>query len=102
MNPDVLRENLQMVLRDKRNIHLVPREARLPPAPAHIRQSRVPVGSECQAHTRVVGAQPILGHSLSSITLDVFTHLMQDAQRKTADAVFSRPAVPAVAPEKVN
>ena len=33
-----------------------------------------------------------LGHSSSRITMDTYVHLMKDAQKLTAEAVFSRPA----------
>ena len=45
MNPDLLRENLQKLRRDKLNIHLVPREERLPPHPAVSCPSRLRVSS---------------------------------------------------------
>jgi integrase len=44
--------------------------------------------------------QAWLGHSSSRITLDTYTHLLQDEQKKAAQDVFSRK--PAVAPEQMN
>jgi integrase len=46
--------------------------------------------------------QAWLGHSSAKVTLDVYTHLMQDAQKRTAETVFARPAVPPKAPERQN
>ena len=45
-------------------------------------------------------AQEWLGHSSSRITMDTYVHLMKDAQKQTAQAVFTRPA--AVPPEQQN
>ena len=40
-------------------------------------------------------SQEWLGHSSSRITMDTYVHLMKDAQKQTAKAVFKRPrAVP--------
>ena len=36
-------------------------------------------------------AQEWLGHSSSRITMDTYVHLMKDAQKLTAQAVFARP-----------
>ena len=43
--------------------------------------------------------QAWLGHRSARVTMDVYTHLMQDAQKKTAEAVFTRRAVPTLVPE---
>jgi integrase len=96
-NPDQLREALQKVLREKLNIRMGPREDGL-----HL--LRHTSGSLVYRQTHSVkDTQEWLGHTSSKVTMDVYTHLMQDAQRKTADAVFTRPAaVPAVAPEYKN
>ena len=45
-------------------------------------------------------AQEWLGHSSSRITMDTYVHLSKDAQKLTAQAVFTRP--PAVPPEQQN
>jgi integrase len=97
-NPDALRETLQSVLRDKLKIVLGPREDGL-----HL--LRHTSGSLVFAKTgNVKETQAWLGHSSSRITLDTYTHLMEQSQKTTADQVFARPEVPAPprAPELQN
>ena len=85
-NPDNLREGLQTVLRDTMKIHLGPREDGL-----HL--LRHTSGSLVFRSTgSVKEAQAWLGHSSSRITMDTYVHLMKDAQKQTAHAVFTRPA----------
>jgi|SRR5579864_149062 len=94
-NPDQLRETLQKVLRSL-EIKLRPREDGL-----HL--LRHTSGSLVYRQTHSIkDTQAWLGHSSTRVTLDVYTHLMQDAQKKTAEEVFSRPALPTVAPERQN
>jgi integrase len=96
MNPDQLRENLQKVLRDKLQIHLGPREDGL-----HL--LRHTSGSLVFNTTgNIKEAQQWLGHSSSRITLDTYVHSVRESQTCVAESVFSRPAVPAVAPEQQN
>lgn len=45
-------------------------------------------------------AQEWLGHSSSRITMDTYVHLMKDAQKLTAQAVFTRPVT--VPPSQQN
>jgi integrase len=95
-NPDQLREALQGALRKKLGIHLGPREDGL-----HL--LRHTSGSLVYRQTHSIkDTQAWLGHSSTRVTMDVYTHLMQDAQKKTAETVFTRPAVPATAPERQN
>ena len=42
-------------------------------------------------------AQVWLGHSSARITMDTYVHLMKESQKTTAEMVFARPAIPAVA-----
>lgn len=94
-NPDQLREALQKALKNL-EIKLRPREDGL-----HL--LRHTSGSLVYRQTNSIkDTQDWLGHSSARVTLDVYTHLMQDAQKKTADAVFSRPAMPSAAPERQN
>lgn len=94
-NPDQLREALQRVLTNLK-IKLRPREDGL-----HL--LRHTSGSLVYRQTNSIkDTQDWLGHSSARVTLDVYTHLMQDTQKKTADTVFARPAVPTVAPERQN
>lgn len=96
MNPDVLRENLQKVLRDKLHIHLEPRADGL-----HL--LRHTSGSLVFNTTgNVKEAQAWLGHSSARVTLDTYLHRVKESQVTVADSVFARPAVPAVAPEQQN
>lgn len=95
-NPDMLRDNLQTVLRDKMNIHLGPREDGL-----HL--LRHTSGSLVYRSTASVKmTQAWLGYSSSRVTMDTYTHLMGESQQTAVDAVFSRPAVEAVARKGQN
>lgn len=92
-NPDLLRETLQSVLRDKLKITLGPREDGL-----HL--LRHTSGSLVFQQTgSVKQAQAWLGHSSSRITMDTYVHLMKESQQGTAELVFARPEIPAV-PQK--
>ena len=92
-NPDLLRETLQSVLRDKLKITLGPREDGL-----HL--LRHTSGSLVFQQTgSVKEAQAWLGHSSSRITMDTYVHLMKESQQGTAELVFARPEIPAV-PQK--
>jgi len=53
----------------------------------------------CPTTGNVKEAQAWLGHSSSRITMDTYVHLMQESQQGTAELVFARPAIPAVAPK---
>src|SRR5215469_7260556 len=86
MNPDLLRENLQKLLRDKLNIHLVPREERLPPHPAVSCPSRLRVSS---THKSGWGTA-----YRGSPSMSIHTKCRTRSERQQ-DAVFSRPALPA-------
>ena len=87
LNPDQLREALQTALRS---------------LGINFEQSRAD-GLHLLRHTsgslvyrrtaNVKLAQEWLGHSSSRITMDVYVHSMKDAQKQTAEAVFSR-AIP--------
>ena len=84
-HPDILRKGLQCVLRGKLGLHLGPREDGL-----HL--LRHTSGSLVFARTgNIKETQSWLGHSSSRVTLDIYTHLMQQSQQATAEAVFSRP-----------
>ena len=92
-NPDQLRETLQSVLRDKMKIRLGEREDGL-----HL--LRHTSGSLVFQRTgSVKEAQQWLGHSSARITMDTYVHLVQESQKTTAEMVFARPAIPAVAQE---
>ena len=94
MNPDQLREMLQSALR---KIGIEFDQARAD----GMHLLRHTSGSLIYRRTANVKiAQEWLGHSSSRITLDTYTHLMQDEQQQAADAVFSRR--PAAAPEQIN
>jgi integrase len=95
-NPDQLRETLQSVLRDKIKISLGAGEDGL-----HL--LRHTSGSLVFQRTgSVKEAQAWLGHSSARITMDTYVHLMKESQKSTADMVFTRPAVPAVAQGQEN
>lgn len=95
-NPDALRETLQSVLRDRMKIALGPREDGL-----HL--LRHTSGSLVfQTTGSVKEAQAWLGHSSARITMDTYVHLMKESQKTTADQVFARPAIPAVAQGQQN
>ena len=81
-NPDQLREALQRVVTNL-EIKLRPREDGL-----HL--LRHTSGSLVYRQTNSIkDTQDWLGHGSARVTLDVYTHLMQDAQKKTADTVFA-------------
>jgi integrase len=96
-NPDQLRETLQKVLKSL-GIKLRPREDGL-----HLLRHTSGSLVYRQMHS-IKDTQAWLGHSSSRVTLDVYTHLMADAaQKRTAEAVFARPTVPASdKPEREN
>jgi integrase len=84
-NPDDLRTTLQTVLRDKLKLNLGPRADGL-----HL--LRHTSGSLVYQETKSVKhTQEWLGHSSARVTMDVYTHLMKDAQTETAKTVFQRP-----------
>jgi integrase len=89
MNPDTLRAVLQTAL-EKLGIKV--RAARAD----GMHLLRHTSGSLVYRRTADVKlAQEWLGHSSSRITMDTYVHLMKDAQKLTAQAVFARPvAVP--------
>jgi integrase len=89
MNPDTLREVLQTALKKLEIKFDQPRADGM-----HL--LRHTSGSLVYRHTADVKlAQEWLGHSSSRITMDTYVHLMKDAQKLTAQAVFARPvAVP--------
>jgi integrase len=94
MNPDTLREVLQSAL-EKLGIKFEQ------PRSDGMHLLRHASGSLVYRRTADVKlAQEWLGHSSSRITMDSYVHLMKDAQKQTAQAVFSRPQ--AVAPEQQN
>lgn len=96
LNPDKLREALQNVLRNKLGIKLGPREDGL-----HL--LRHTSGSLVfRATGSVKETQAWLGHSSARITLDVYTHLISEGQKATADATFKRPSLPTLAPEQMS
>jgi integrase len=89
MNPDTLREVLQSAL-EKLEIKFDQ------PRADGMHLLRHTSGSLVYRRTADVKvAQEWLGHSSSRITMDTYVHLMKDAQKLTAQAVFARPiAVP--------
>ena len=94
MNPDSLREVLQSTL-EKLEIKFDQ------PRADGMHLLRHTSGSLVYRRTADVKlAQEWLGHSSSRITMDTYVHLMKDAQKQTAQAVFTRPR--AVAPEEQN
>jgi len=85
-NPDDLRTTLQTVLRDRLKLDLGPRADGL-----HL--LRHTSGSIVYHKTKSVkDTQEWLSHSSARVTMDVYTHLMKDAQRETAQTVFQRPS----------
>ena len=94
LNPDTLREALQTTLQ-KLEIKFDQRRA------DGMHLLRHTSGSLVYRRTADVKlAQEWLGHSSSRITMDTYVHLMKDAQKQTAQTVFTRPQ--AVAPEEQN
>jgi integrase len=94
MNPDTLREILQSVLAKLEIKFDQPRADGM-----HL--LRHTSGSLIYRRTADVKlAQEWLGHSSSRITMDTYVHLMKDAQKDTAAAVFTRPKN--VPPEEQN
>ena len=94
MNPDSLRETLQAALAKLEIKFDIPRADGM-----HL--LRHTSGSLVYRRTADVKlAQEWLGHSSSRITMDTYVHLMKDAQKNTAQAVFTRPK--AVPPEEQN
>lgn len=94
LNPDMLREALQAALRSLGIKFERPRADGM-----HL--LRHTSGSLVYRRTADVKVtQEWLGHSSSKITMDVYTHLMKDAQKRAAQVVFSRPQP--VTPEHLN
>jgi len=94
MNPDSLREILQSALRKLDIKFDQPRADGM-----HLLRHT----SGCLVYRRTADvklAQEWLGLSSSRITMDTYVHLMKDAQKQTAQAVFTRPA--AAPPEQQN
>jgi integrase len=85
MNPDTLREVLQTAL-EKLEIRFEQ------PRADGMHLLRHTSGSLVYRRTADVKvAQEWLGHSSSRITMDTYVHLMKDAQKLTAQTVFTRP-----------
>ena len=92
-NPDMLRETLQSVLRDrikdKITTTLGPREDGL-----HLLR-HTSTSMVYQETCNIKEAQECAGHSSPNITMGVYTHLLKKSQQETAKRVFQRPTIPA-------